>query len=555
MAQPQHQESSKIGALIYCRVSSTRQRTKGSGLESQEHRCRQYAESKGYAVEAVFPDDVSGGGDFMQRPGMRAMLAYLDAQKGEPKVVVFDDPKRLARDTEFHIKLRREFAERGATIECLNFNFEDTPEGRFVETVIAAQGELERHQNRRQVIQKMKARVEKGYWVFQAPVGYRYERDRVHGKLLVRDEPVASIIQEALEGYATGRLLSQAEVKRFLESKPDFPKDLPNGEIRAWKVTKLLKRPVYAGYVEAAKWQVSLRKGHHQGIIDFETHERILRNLEHGARPAARRDINQDFPLRGFVLCDDCGKPMTSCWSKGCRKHYAYYLCDTPGCASKRKSIPRAKVEDGFADILKGLQPTRKLFNAACDMFRYAWDLRLAEAHRERDAVLGQLNDVEAQIEGLLNRIVESSSGTVVKALEARVEKLERQKFVLNERSNKIVPPKGRMEEFIELSLRFLASPWDIYKNGSLTVKQTVLRLAFSEPLRYSRETGYRTIETALPFKVLAGFSSQMCEMVRSRRLELPRELPHSDLNAARLPIPPRPHEKARVVYPAGMAL
>ncbi len=31
--------------------------------------------------------------------------------------------------------------------------------------------------------------------------------------------------------------------------------------------------------------------------------------------------------------------------------------------------------------------------------------------------------------------------------------------------------------------------------------------------------------------------------MVRSRRLELPPVLPDSDLNAARLPIPPRPHE------------
>lgn len=30
--------------------------------------------------------------------------------------------------------------------------------------------------------------------------------------------------------------------------------------------------------------------------------------------------------------------------------------------------------------------------------------------------------------------------------------------------------------------------------------------------------------------------------MVRSRRLELPQDLSHSDLNAARLPIPPRPH-------------
>ena len=34
--------------------------------------------------------------------------------------------------------------------------------------------------------------------------------------------------------------------------------------------------------------------------------------------------------------------------------------------------------------------------------------------------------------------------------------------------------------------------------------------------------------------------------LVRSRRLELPRVLPHSDLNAARLPIPPRPHILAR---------
>ena len=30
--------------------------------------------------------------------------------------------------------------------------------------------------------------------------------------------------------------------------------------------------------------------------------------------------------------------------------------------------------------------------------------------------------------------------------------------------------------------------------------------------------------------------------MVRSGGLEPPRVLPHSDLNAARLPIPPRPH-------------
>src|SRR5690606_15434568 len=89
-------------AVIYCRVSSVKQRLEGSGLESQEQRCRAYAEEKGYEVEAVFPDDVSGGGDFMNRPGMRSMLTYLDAQRGKPYVVIFDDLKRFARDTEFH---------------------------------------------------------------------------------------------------------------------------------------------------------------------------------------------------------------------------------------------------------------------------------------------------------------------------------------------------------------------------------------------------------------------------------------------------------------------
>ena len=153
-----YDKSTKVShALIYCRVSSTKQRIEGSGLESQEQRCRAYADEKGYEVEAVFPDDVSGGGDFMRRPGMVALLSYLDAQKGKPYVVIFDDLKRFARDTEFHLKLRREFLKRGANIECLNFRFEDTPEGKFIETVIAAQGELEREQNRRQVVQKMKA--------------------------------------------------------------------------------------------------------------------------------------------------------------------------------------------------------------------------------------------------------------------------------------------------------------------------------------------------------------------------------------------------------------
>jgi len=121
-------------ALIYCRVSTTKQTIEGSGLQSQESRCRRYAEEKGYAVAAVFPDDVSAG--------MVSLLAFLDAQPEENFVVIFDDLKRFARDTVFHIQLRQALEERGAAVECLNFKFEDTPEGQFIETIMAAQAKL-----------------------------------------------------------------------------------------------------------------------------------------------------------------------------------------------------------------------------------------------------------------------------------------------------------------------------------------------------------------------------------------------------------------------------
>lgn len=66
-------------AVIYCRVSHTKQKSEGDGLHSQEHRCREYCAARGYSVIKVFQDDVSGHGDFMSRRGMVHLLHFLAA--------------------------------------------------------------------------------------------------------------------------------------------------------------------------------------------------------------------------------------------------------------------------------------------------------------------------------------------------------------------------------------------------------------------------------------------------------------------------------------------
>ena len=250
--------------LIYCRVSSKKQRVEGHGLETQEHRCQQRAFERGYPVERVFPDDYTGAGDFMKRPAMKELLEYIDSHPENDYVVIFDDLKRFARDVEFHIKLRQAFRIRNVTIECLNFHFDETPEGKFAELVLAGNAELEREQNKRQVLQKMKARLEKGYAVFCQPTGFEYIESKLHGKIL-SPKPEARIIQEALEGFANDTFLRQIDVQSFLEKhKGAFKKK----QIHLELVKRILTEISYAGYIEYEPWGVTRRKGHHEGTQD-----------------------------------------------------------------------------------------------------------------------------------------------------------------------------------------------------------------------------------------------------------------------------------------------
>ncbi|GLO72301.1 hypothetical protein MACH17_38180 [Phaeobacter inhibens] len=454
-------ENNQAQAVIYCRVSSKSQEEEGHGLQSQETRCREFVAAKGYQVAAVFPDTITGGGDFMKRPGMVALLSFLDAQPDQNFVVIFDDLKRFARDTRFHLDLREAFRARSAKIECLNFKFDETPEGEFIETIMAAQGALERKQNGRQVSQKMKARMQNGYWVHTAPAGYRYKTVKGHGKLLIADEPLASIVREGIEGYASGRYQTQAELKRFFEAHPDFPRN-KKGEIVQQRVTDILTHPLYAGYICSKVYDLDWRKGQHEALISVETYDKVQQRRNGSAKAPARRNIGEDFALRGFATCGDCGVPLRSSWAKGKYKRYPYYLCQTKSCESYGKSIPRDKLEDAFGEVVKSLQPSPSLFALAKAMFRNAWDARLNQMQGAAQSAKCQIADAEKQIEALLGRIMNATNDTVIGTYEEKIGELEKTKVRLQDKLTYPVPYPGRFDEMLELSLKFLANPWKL---------------------------------------------------------------------------------------------
>lgn len=500
-------------AVIYCRVSSVAQLQKGHGMVSQETRCREFARMKKYEVVQVFTDEAVSGG-LIDRPGIRAMLGFLKKQrKAASVVVIIADISRLARDIKAHLALRSAIADAGGRLESPSVEFGEDSDSVLVENLLASVSQHQRQKNAEQTRNRMRARAMNGYWPFIACIGYRYISKPGEGRVLVRDEPLASIIQEGLEGYASGRFQLQAEVKRFFESHAVFPKD-GKGLVRNQYVTDLLTKTLYAGYIELPEWGVSLRKGRHEPLISLETFERIQRRIKEGAKVAARADLNADFPLRGAIACAECGKPLTACWStsKTGEKH-AYYYCFWKGCARKGKTIRRDRLEGAFVELLERLTPTQRLFDLTRAMFRDAWNQRSAQALEIAKAQQLEAAKVDKQIATLLDRIVDASSSSVIAAYEKRIGELERAKLVLDEQSQKTVTRAGTFDQLFELAMSFLASPSKLWDLGKIEYRKLVLRLTFADKLVWSPEMGFQTPEISMPFRMSEALGKSQKEM------------------------------------------
>jgi site-specific DNA recombinase len=506
MLQSNTKEHHATKAVVYARVSSVKQTIKGDGLNSQVTRCGEYAKYKGYEIVEIFKDDISGGK--ATRPGMQDLLSFLRTKRRNPHVVIIDDISRLARGIEAHIKLRSAIASASGILESPSIEFGDDSDSQLVENLLAVVSQHQRQKNGEQTKNRMMARVMNGYWVFPVPLGYRYVQTAGQGKLLVRHEPMASILEEALTGFASGRFETQAEVLHFLDSLPHFPRD-SKGIIRHQRVKDFLTNPLYAGMVHVPNWDLPMRKGQHEGLISFQEFKRIQDRIEGRAKIQApvRKNISKDFALRGFVTCGNCETILTSCWAKGRSKKYAYYHCRTKGCESYGKSIRRNKLEGEFEEILEGLTPSKKLFAVAYNMFKELWDHRVVSHKDHAKALRKQMVETDKAIDGLLTRIVDADSNTIVKAYEKRITELEAGKFILAEQIKDLGKPKKTFEETFRTAMEFIANPSNLWVSGVAEHRQIVLKLAFAKRPTYTKGHGFRTAKPSKIFEVIQGLS------------------------------------------------
>ena len=90
---------------------------------------------------------------------------------------------------------------------------------------------------------------------------------------------------------------------------------------------------------------------------------------------------------------------------------------------------------------------------------------------------------LERQIDGYLEKVLDVSSDRVMKAFDRKIGQLEQQKLLATEKLENGFHSQKSADEMLEHPMQFLANPCKLWENSNTALQKLVLRLAFADRL------------------------------------------------------------------------
>jgi DNA invertase Pin-like site-specific DNA recombinase len=502
----------KERGVFYGRVSDKRQ-SFGASLEHQDAAAADWC--RRFDIELVRLFRESGeSARTRKRTTLRTVMQYIHDQAlaGTPvDVFLVYDLSRFCRNLEDQLALKRELAASGCRLESVTFKVEETPEGRFSQNSIGAANQLVSELQGKKIRECMLVRKQQGRWPHPAPFGYRNRHaDDGSRKWIEPDPAAAPALAAAFAAIARGEgpkaVLERATASGLVSKS--------GKRIRMQEFRKTLANPIYAGRIRSPRWGLDVA-GEHEPIVDSGTFA-IVQDRLAGRGPVSTRLVDRpEFPLRGFTLCDACGKPLTASWSRGkLGGRYGYYFCWNAVCRQVRRSatalerefetmLGRLRMEEGdFALVAAALAEISKADEAELGTTRAAAGRRLLDLRKKRDRM------VEAFV---YDQAVDRPT------YEAHLQRLDAEIHSVNLELSRTAASRLSVEELIALAKPILTAPGELWRRAELQEKRRLQALIFPAGTRSTSEA-LRTPETAHIYCLQKGSSMRKVKVVEQSR-------------------------------------
>jgi site-specific DNA recombinase len=519
-------------AVGVMRVSSTKQGQSGDSPERQKERIVQYAKKNNYEIERFFELWESASGE--NQP-LQKVIDYCKDPKNKIQAILINSIDRFTRGgsyfydslgsqlTKYGIKLVDTYNvisnQKVNTLEQFGLSYPKWSEyspSRKTEILAAEDARDEIRTVLTRMIGAEIDYVRKGYRVRAAPPGYMNTKtDTEHGirfiltphpkewewfyKMFelraagnVSDEQIVEEVnalgfrtrsrrirdpknQHRIIGYTEGRQLTVKDLKRYIQ--------MPiycgvNNE--KWLAGKPIKEK-FPGIVSIEMWN-DANRGKFTIIEDGEN-VRIYT----GTPPEwqlKKQKNNPLFPYKKYVLCPICRKPLLGSASSGrLKKGYGGYHCSRN---HKYFRVPVKTFNQTIKDFVKKLHFSKTFSKRFSEILLDEWHRRKLQTGGDSIKLEERVLELKHKAQIITQKIIATSSETVMKALENELEKIENEKTAAICELNKKETEELDIEAITGYLKYYMEHFEELVLKGSDSIQQAaIFGLLFEEPPTY----------------------------------------------------------------------
>lgn len=468
--------------VLYARVSTDEQAAKGTSIPFQKERLYQYCEVTGENVVQYFAEDYSAK-NFDDRPDFAKLLTFLKESRGLVQKLLVVRWDRFSRNAPEAYNMIAKLAKLGVEVNAIEQPIDfDIPEQKMMLSFYLTIPEIENDRRALNTTNGMRKNMKEGRWVSTAPIGYKNARDTANKPILVKTDK-AELIKKSYEFFATGTYPIDVLRKKMNE------KGLKLSKNQFWC---MLRNPIYYGKIKIKAYRnesEELAQGIHEPIVNEELFFEVQNVLEGKKKLKAKpTKINNNMPMRGYLVCSCCGKNLTGSASKGNGGQYYYYHCQ-PGCKERINTEEAHKSFEKWLNDISFKSDEARLYLAIMeDIFK--------TNEGDRDF---EIKNLEAEYKKKLETMDKAAEKLVLGDLDKYgykrlKESLSRECTQLRLRIDELKKTESGFAEYVRYGVSLLSNLPQYYSNATLEGKQKMLGLIFPEKLVFDKGS-YRTNE------------------------------------------------------------
>jgi len=406
-------------AIVYARVSTTRQADHDLSIPDQIAHAKRYSAERGMEIVGTYIDPGASARDD-NRPEFQRMVSDVKMGNVKADLLLVHSFSRFFRESYGFAFYARELMQHGVQVVSMTQETGEGAQGELMRQILSSFDEYQSAETAKHVSRSMNENARRGFWNGSVPpFGYRtyvaeWAGAKAKKKLEINAEE-AEIVKLIFRLYVYGDgKTGPLGVKNTVSYLANKGLTQRNGTpFRVQIIQQILRRSDYIGvhYFNRRDSQTKNLKPRDQwiempvpSIVDAELFHAAQAQLDaRNPKKMAPRIANSDVLLTGVARCDHCGSPMRL--RTGKYGKYRYYTCSKQADLGKKAcpgiTIPMGKLDDIVTDALceRILRPERidELIGgivARNSGRRARLQHNLKDLHRKRRELRNQLENI-----------------------------------------------------------------------------------------------------------------------------------------------------------------